>query len=145
MSKNSHGSKSDCPLAYALDIIGDKWSLIIIRELMFCNKHEFKDFLDVAEKISTNILTDRLKKLTSLEILGCIGHPEIKTRKIYYLTESGIDMLPTIIEMTLWASRNMGEMTDECKELMQPLLDDKYKTMENIRTEIRLWNEENIK
>lgn len=111
---------------------------------MFMDAHEFKEFLEAPEKISTNILTDRLKKLTSLGVLNCICHPKSKTRKIYYLTEIGIDMLPLMIELILWASRNIDEVTEECKEKLDYVIKDKSKYLSETSQSIRTWNTENI-
>ncbi len=94
--------RSCCPLVGALDILGDKWTLLIIRDMMLFGKHEFGEFAGGSEGIATNILTDRLKNLLCMGIIGYLPHPKHKSKKIYYLTRKGKDLLPIIVEMILW-------------------------------------------
>ena len=94
--------RSCCPIANALDILGDRWTLLVIRDLMLFNKHEYREFMEGPEKIATNILADRLKGLLCLGIVEYLPHPKHKTKKLYYLTQKGKDLLPLMIEMILW-------------------------------------------
>ena len=102
MKKN----RSSCPLTSALDIIGDKWSLLIIRDI-FLGKKTFTEFLNSGEKIATNILSNRLELLISCGLLLVTKMPNDQKTKIYYLTDSGIDMYPIIYEMMRWSERNL--------------------------------------
>ena len=102
MKKN----RSSCTLTSALDIIGDKWSLLIIRDI-FLGKKTFTEFLNSGEKIATNILSNRLELLTSCGLLMVTKMPNDQKTKIYYLTDSGIDMYPVIYEMMRWSERNL--------------------------------------
>jgi DNA-binding HxlR family transcriptional regulator len=102
MKKN----RSSCPLTSALDIIGDKWSLLIIRDI-FLGKKTFTEFLNSGEKIATNILSNRLELLTNCDLLMVTKMPNDQKTKIYYLTDSGIDMYPIIYEMMRWSERNL--------------------------------------
>lgn len=95
--------RSQCPVANGLDILGDRWTLLIIRDLMFTNRREFGHFLMSGEGISTNILTDRLDKLRCFGIINKQPHPEHGKKFIYDLTEQGLKLAPTIIELTLWS------------------------------------------
>lgn len=101
-SKNIHQECSPCPLASALDVIGDHWSLLIIRDLMFMDRHEYKDMLGSWEGISTNILSNRLEKLTSYGLVSSTPHPDSNRRKLYYLTNKGKSLFPVMAEITLW-------------------------------------------
>tara|TARA_B110000003_G_scaffold200168_2_gene198767 strand:- start:5887 stop:6330 length:444 start_codon:yes stop_codon:yes gene_type:complete len=96
--------RSTCPVSSLLDIIGDKWSLIIIRDL-FLDKNTYSDFLKSDEGIATNILVDRLKKLKTSGLI--LFHKKIgnKKTKYYYLTDKGIDLYPILCEMTLWSDK----------------------------------------
>jgi DNA-binding HxlR family transcriptional regulator len=85
--------RSDCPLAYSLDLIGDKWSLLIIRDMLFFGKSTYNEFLNSTEKIATNILNDRLKRLSELGIISYSGPAK---RKVYQLTELGEDLKPIL-------------------------------------------------
>ena len=97
--------KSHCPVNYALEHFGDKWSLLIIRDLMFKGKRHYNQFFESDEKVSTSVLGDRLK---SLEELGIIrkGKDEVKKSRIRYsLTEKGISLLPMMVEMIVWSGQ----------------------------------------
>lgn len=95
--------RSQCPLANGLEILGDRWTLLIIRDLMFTNRREFGHFLKSGEGIATNILTDRLDKLQCFGIISKQPHTEHGKKFIYDLTEQGLKLAPTIIELTLWS------------------------------------------
>ena len=98
--------RSDCPISFALDIFGDKWTLLIVRDLMFKGKVHYGDFLESDEGIATNILADRLDTLERAGIIRKTPHPENKTKYIYSLTQKGIDLLPALIEIILWSARH---------------------------------------
>jgi len=95
--------RSHCPINYALENFGDKWSLLIIRDLMFMGKRHYNQFFESKEKVSTSVLGDRLKQL---EVAGIIskGKDEVKKSRIKYsLTKKGIDMLPFMIDIIVWS------------------------------------------
>jgi len=100
--------RSNCPLTSALDIIGDKWSLIIIRDL-FLGKKTFTAFMKSSEKIATNILANRLELLTANGLIKVTKLPNDRKTKLYYLTDKGIDMYPIIHEMVQWSDRNLNK------------------------------------
>ena len=96
--------RSDCPVSYALDFFGDKWTFLIIRDLMFEGKRFYKDFLGSKESIATNILSDRLKKLEGAGVITSQVYEPLKTKKEYSLTQKGKDLLPVLIEMMVWSA-----------------------------------------
>ena len=99
--------ESVCACAVSLNFLGDKWSLIIIRDL-FRNRNTFSQFLkESAEGIATNILVDRLKKLTSNDIIGYRRNSNDKKIKEYYLTDRGVELYPILYELQLWTIRNV--------------------------------------
>jgi DNA-binding HxlR family transcriptional regulator len=95
MNKNDK-HRSLCSISCSLELIGDKWTLIIVRDLLFFGKTTFKEFLECEENIATNILDDRLKKLVSEGILDYTG---TEKRKKYFLTQKGKDLEPILIQM----------------------------------------------
>ncbi len=105
MSKNN---RSSCPLVNLLDILGDKWSLIVVRDI-FHGKKTFADFLTSPEKISTSVLTTRLKLLERAGITQHILSKIDKKVKFYFLTDRGIDLYPIIYEMVSWSKRNLNQ------------------------------------
>tara|TARA_B110000090_G_scaffold95252_1_gene107405 strand:+ start:98 stop:547 length:450 start_codon:yes stop_codon:yes gene_type:complete len=99
--------ESVCACAVSLNFLGDKWSLIIIRDL-FRNRNTFSQFLkESAEGIATNILVDRLKKLTSWDIIGFRRNSKDKKVKEYYLTDRGVELYPILYELQLWTIKNV--------------------------------------
>jgi Predicted transcriptional regulators len=97
--------RSDCPISCSLDVWGDKWSLLIVRDLMFAKQCTYGDFLKSDEKIATNILATRLQMLEENGIVAKLNHPDSKAKVLYRLTQKGIDLLPIMIEINLWAEK----------------------------------------
>ena len=95
--------RSDCPTNYALQAIGDSWSLLIVRDLMFKGKTTFSEFADSEERISTNVLAARLSSLADAGIIVKRGSGKA-TR--YALTRKGLDLLPLMVEMIVWSGRH---------------------------------------
>lgn len=98
-----HSDKSPCPLAHALDILGDRWTLLVVRDMLFKNKHEYKEFLESHEGIATNILVNRLKRLQQAKIVASQPHPDDKKRKFYYLTPTGKALAEPIMATICWS------------------------------------------
>ncbi len=95
--------RSHCPFNFALDHFGDKWSLLIIRDLMFNNKRHYNEFFNSEEGVSTSVLGDRLKMLESLKFISKSSDSVKKSRIKYSLTKKGISLLPLMIEMVVWS------------------------------------------
>ena len=102
---SSSKKRSDCPISSSLDVWGDKWSLLIVRDLMFGKQCTYGEFLKSDEKIATNILASRLLMLEENGIISKQNHPDSKAKVLYKLTEKGIDLLPLLIEINLWAEK----------------------------------------
>lgn len=98
-------NRSDCPIGCSLDVFGDKWSLLIIRDIMLREKFSYGEFLESEEKIATNILADRLNLLEAENILSKQVSPKNKSKFIYRLTPKGIDLLPIVIEIMDWGAK----------------------------------------
>ena len=118
--KNSRPRRSECPLNAALEMVGDRWSLLIVRDLMLGGQRTYKAFLAGGERIATNVLADRLAKLEEIGILGSVRDPSDRRRIHYKLTAKGIDLAPVLIELVLWASRH--ERTAVPKELLDEMV-----------------------
>lgn len=94
--------RSGCPLSISLEVLGDRWSLLIVRDLMVRGYHTFKEFEASGEGIATNILANRLQRLAATGII-CLEADEKDRRRLnYWLTEKGIDLAPVLLEMFLW-------------------------------------------
>ena len=102
--------RCQCPISSALDIIGDKWTLLIVRDMLFDHKKTFKDFSTSAESIATNILSSRLKLLEEAGIIKKSKMDGNQKSNIYTLTEKGLGLLPVIAEITLWSDENVRQL-----------------------------------
>jgi DNA-binding HxlR family transcriptional regulator len=109
MAKTKKEFRSGCPISSTLDIIGDKWSLLIIRDMLLKHKKTFKEISDSDEKMVPSILSARLKLLESYKLISKTKIPENKKENIYLLTQKGIRLTPIIIEFSLWGNENMRE------------------------------------
>jgi DNA-binding HxlR family transcriptional regulator len=130
--------RSGCPVSISLEIVGDRWSLLIIRDLMVRGLKTFKDFEESGEGIATNILADRLRKLEAAGIAVAEAE-ETDGRKVNYrLTEKGIDLAPVLLDLLIWGARH--EETGAPRNV----IDDMEKNREWVLTEARRrWRERN--
>ena len=101
--------RCNCPITSALDIVGDKWTLVIIKQMLLEGKKTFKDFSESDEAIASNILSSRLKMLEEYKMISKEKLPHNKKTNIYLLTEKGLGLTPTIVELTLWSDGNIRE------------------------------------
>ena len=108
--------KSDCPVNFTLEAVGDAWSLLILRDIVYFGKHTFKEFLSSDERIATNILTDRLTKLEMLDILRREADPENKRSEKYWLTQKGLDLVPVLLQMMEWGTKYDSKSTGHRKK-----------------------------
>ncbi len=97
--------KSYCPIHFGLELFGDKWTLLLIRDLMFKGKHYFGDFTNSEEKIATNLLSDRLSMLEKEGMVTKFKDTKHKQKIIYRLTEKGIDLMPILVEIIMWSAK----------------------------------------
>ncbi|HZY61118.1 MAG TPA: helix-turn-helix domain-containing protein [Edaphobacter sp.] len=103
-SKSAH--RSGCPVSICLEVFGDRWSLLIVRDLMVRGYHTFKEFQQSGEGIASNILAGRLQKLEAAEIITA-EPDETDGRSIHYrLTEKGIDLAPVLLELLIWGAKH---------------------------------------
>lgn len=108
--------RSECPISQCLEIWGDKWSLLIIRDLSLKKMCTYGDFLKSEEKIATNILASRLKKLSENGIIEKLPNPQNKLKSFYRLTEKGTDLQPILAKMLLWADKYLEHNKKELVE-----------------------------
>ena len=111
--------RSGCPISISLEIFGDRWSLLIVRDLMLKGLQSFREFAAAGEGIATNILTDRLERLESAGIIRRAADPTDRRRVIYRLTRKGMELAPVLVEMILWAARH--EETDAPPETLRAM------------------------
>ena len=124
-------SRSDCPISSSLDIFGDKWSLLIVRDLMIHKSRTYGDFTKSAEKIATNILANRLQLLEDNGIIAKMPYPGNKLKGLYKLSKKGVDLIPAIIEIALWGEKYISN-SDECPPFLKEVKKNKAKFLKNI-------------
>jgi len=124
------GRRSRCPLNASVEMLGDRWSLLIIRDMMLREARTFKEFLEGYEGIATNILADRLRRLGSHGIIRSGPDPADRRKLIYRLTRKGIDLAPALTEMVLWAAAH--EKTGN-KALVDVMRKDKGRFLAEVR------------
>lgn len=128
--KRNPKRRSGCPLNASVEMLGDRWSLLIIRDMMLVGARTFKEFLGSYEGIATNILADRLRRLETYGIIRTQSDPSDGRKLIYQLTAKGIDLAPVLTEMVLWARRH--EQTEN-QALVRRMQKDKRKFLAQIR------------
>src|SRR6186997_1184199 len=100
--------RSGCPINLTLEVVGDKWSLLVIRDMIFGNRRHFRELLTRSEEgIASNILADRLKRLVAQGIISKADDPTHKQKAIYSLTEKGIELLPVLAQMSAWGLKHL--------------------------------------
>ena len=133
---SSSKKRSNCPISCSLDVWGDKWSLLIVRDLMFKKQSTYGDFLKSDEKIATNILASRLLMLEENGIISKQDHPDSKAKVLYKLTEKGINLLPLLIEINLWAEK-YSEIPESQKIILNVVKKDKVGFIEEKIEELK--------
>jgi DNA-binding HxlR family transcriptional regulator len=101
--------RSTCPISTALELVGDRWTLLVIRDLVFAGKRHFREFLQSEEAISTNVLADRLDSLVQSGILTKNADPTHAQKAVYSLTARGVDLLPLLATMSAWSQKYYPE------------------------------------
>jgi DNA-binding HxlR family transcriptional regulator len=103
--KMSGKEKSNCPINLSLEVIGDRWTLLIIRDMLFAGKKHFREFLQSDEGVSSRTLADRLQTLQAEGIVTRHEDPGHKLKAVYRLTQAGIDLLPVLVNLGVWGNR----------------------------------------
>jgi DNA-binding HxlR family transcriptional regulator len=124
--------RSLCPISSTLDLLGDKWSLVIVRDMLLMGKKTYKELSLSDEGIATGILASRLKQLESFGFITKRKLPDNKKENIYLLTEKGIDLAPIIIEIALWGDKYMREFNTELNSVNE-LKADKSSIIEQVQ------------
>jgi len=135
-AKSKH--RSSCPVSLSLEVLGDRWSLLIIRDLMVRGFRTFKEFQESGEGIATNVLAERLRRLGTAGILETVPDLGDRRRVNYRLTEKGIDLAPALYELLMWGARH--ENTGSSSAVVQSMA----KHRQAVLTEVwRRWKQNN--
>jgi len=128
--------RKNCPIFFSLEIFGDKWSLVILRDILHFDKSRYTEFLGSDEGISTNILSDRLKNLEKEGIISKRRDPENKKQFIYSPTKKCLDLVPIIIELAIWGARYDPD-TKAPPEEMAKIRKNRKDYIDNIRAKFK--------
>lgn len=134
-----HNFRSGCPIASTLDIIGDKWSLLVIRDILFHHRLTFKEFSAADEHIAPSILSARLKLLTDYGLVTKRKLPSNKKENVYLLTDKGLELTPILVDISVWGDKNLRQFNaiDEIegleldRNLIIETIKNRYETMMN--------------
>jgi DNA-binding HxlR family transcriptional regulator len=130
--------KSACPVNFSLEIIGDPWSMLIIRDIALFGRHTFKEFLEAGERITTSVLSDRLASLTKHGVIRKRPDPDDGRREYYFLTEKGIDLIPAVLELMAFGTRYDPKSTGHRKESFVARLNkERGALMEEVKAMVR--------
>ena len=129
--RTSRPRRSNCPVATSLDIFGDKWSLLVIRDLLFTERRRFGDFAAADERMATNVLAERLERLECEGLIRREPDPADGRKFLYGLTPKGLDLAPLIVEMIIWAARY--EDTAAPTALVREMERDRRKFIQGLR------------
>lgn len=128
--------RSHCPVNFGLEHFGDKWSLLIIRDLMFKGKRHYNEFLDGGEKVSTSVLSSRLRQLEQRGLIRS-GEDHVKKSRIRYsLTEKGIALAPMMVEMILWSADHDPD-TEATDDFLVPARTDRAALLATLDQQLR--------
>jgi DNA-binding HxlR family transcriptional regulator len=126
--------RSGCPLSFSLDFIGDKWTLLILRDIALYGKSTYGEFLSSEEKMATNILADRLSMLEGYGFLKKQVGADKKSKFVYSMTERCIELVPVIMELTIWGSKFNPPGNPN---LLKQLMNDKVGTIKKYQDKLR--------
>lgn len=131
--------RCDCPFTSALDILGDKWMLVIVKQMLLEGKETFKDFTESDEAIATNILSAKLKLLEEVGLIIKTKRPHNKKTNLYLLTERGLGLAPVLVELATWSDQHLRDLNPKLlsKAKMSAILEDKARFAEVVVEQYR--------
>ncbi|MBI3777744.1 MAG: helix-turn-helix transcriptional regulator [Gammaproteobacteria bacterium] len=136
MTTRNDPQRSSCPLACSLDILGDKWTMLVIRDMVLARKRHFREFLESPEGIASNILTDRLKRLEESGIVSRRSDPDNARQVIYELTEKGKDLIPVLLELARWGAKHVARSAPP-KNIARMLKQDRDGLIKYLRSSLK--------
>ena len=123
--------RSGCPISVSLEMFGDRWSLLVVRDLMFYGLRSYREFLAAGEGIATNVLAERLERLEGAGIISRRADPSDGRKVVYLLTKKGIDLAPMLVEMIIWAARY--ENTEAPPQLVRRMVRNRARYVAQVR------------
>ena len=133
--------RSDCPISSSLDIFGDRWSLLIVRDLMLHKTRTYGEFAKSEEKIATNILANRLQVLEDNGVIVKLPFPDNKVKGLYQLSYKGVELIPAVIEIALWGGKYASNEAES--SFIKEVKKNKAKFLKNIMDKLNAGDEAN--
>ena len=128
--------RSGCPISYALDLLGDKWTLLVLRDLLLMDKRHYRELLAAEEGIATNILADRLKRLEAQGVVDRETDPRDRRRLIYRVTDKGVALVPVLLELAAWGACH-DEKTAAPKDFAEEFRSDRDRVIARFTDRLR--------
>ena len=136
MSGSKHTAKSNCPVTYALEIFGDRWTLLVLRDILLESRHTYRDILDAHPGMATNVLADRLRRLLRRDLISKERDEHDARQFIYKPTELSVSVIPMLVEMIVWGSKHGDASADP--DLLRRFDDDRVRVIEEIQDRVRM-------
>lgn len=128
--------RSMCPISQALEIVGDRWSLLIVRDLAFTEKRRFRELLQSEEGISSTVLSDRLGRLVDVGVLARHGHPGHRQMAVYCLTPMGVDLVDVVVALGVWGRRHLA-VTEDSSAVVADIERGGQRAMDKLRRRVQ--------
>lgn len=128
--------RSNCPISFALEIFGDRWTLLVLRDLLLRSRSRFRELLACEEGIATNVLTDRLKRLEQKGLIRKEQDTDDARQFVYRPTPLAVSVVPMLIEMTIWGARNSGDVKVD-RELLRRFDTDRDRLIADLQAQVR--------
>ncbi len=127
--------RCNCPITSAIDLMGDKWSLVVVKNMLLYNQKTFKDLSEASENIATNVLSSRLKSLEENGFITKTKPLNNKKTNIYLLTEKGLSLIPIIVELAIWGDANINKPSSQEAEngQIEVINNDKESFIKNLK------------
>lgn len=135
MANRDVDGKASCPVTYALEIFGDRWTLLVLRDIMIDARRRYKDLLSANPGIATNVLADRLKRLERRGLISRARDPMDARQIAYKPTEQAIEAIPMLVEMIVWSAKNGAGGVS--KTLLRRYRDDRESLIAELRRNVR--------
>ncbi len=135
MDPSSEPRRSDCPISFALEIFGDRWTLIVLRDLMLRSRRRYRELLEGDEGIATNVLAERLKRLEHRKLITKQRDPDDARQFIYLPTELAVSLVPMLVEMTAWGIKTSNY--DVGAEFLEKFETGRDKLISDLQVKIR--------
>lgn len=136
MGRSDQPKRSTCPISFALEIFGDRWTLLVLRDLLLKSHSRYRELLACEEGIATNVLADRLKRLEQKGLIRKEQDTQDARQYVYKPTRLAVSVVPMLIEMTVWGARNNKDTTAD-RDLLRRFDKDRERLIADLQAQVR--------